>query len=306
MPGLEACPGASRRTPARDGARSHGSPTVLDATGPRSPSVTDHPPPRPQEVSRLGARAGALLRPDVDPPAGRGRPLLRLPAQRSPRHAGASHRVVTDRLLRDLPPRSRRRVVPPACRGAVQRGDVGPPDRVGQHAGTPGCRAGARPVRDLREQRGGREGPARPPPPRDPTVRSLAGTALWAIWFRADTPENNEALERVRDLINRGKLDQAVATATQLIDRAPRFAEAYNQRAIAHFYQGHYEESAADCHRVLERNPYHFGALSGLAGCQLRLDQRRDALETFRRALKLRPFDDSLRDAVASLESEGR
>ncbi len=141
---------------------------------------------------------------------------------------------------------------------------------------------------------------------RDPTVRSLAGTALWAIWFRADTPENNEALERVRDLINRGKLDQAVATATQLIDRAPRFAEAYNQRAIAHFYRGRYEESAADCRRVLERNPYHFGALSGLAGCQLRLDQRRDALETFRRALKLRPFDDSLRDAVDSLESEGR
>src|SRR4051812_48406276 len=32
----------------------------------------------------------------------------------------------------------------------------------------------------------------------DPTVRSLADNALWALWFRADSPENNQALEDVR------------------------------------------------------------------------------------------------------------
>ena len=139
----------------------------------------------------------------------------------------------------------------------------------------------------------------------DPTVRSLADNALWAIWFRADTPENNEDLERVRDLISRRRLEQAVEMATRLVARAPRFAEAYNQRAIAHFFQDHFEESAADCRRVLERNPYHFGALAGLARCQLKLDRRRDALNTFRRALRLQPFNDGLRDVVAALEAEG-
>jgi len=135
----------------------------------------------------------------------------------------------------------------------------------------------------------------------DPTVRSLADNALWAIWFRADTPENNEALERVRELISRRRIEQAVEAATQLIARAPRFAEAYNQRAIALFLQQNHEESAADCRRVLERNPYHFGALSGLGQCQLRLGQRRDALNTFRRALKLQPFNEGLRQFVSAL-----
>ena len=88
-------------------------------------------------------------------------------------------------------------------------------------------------------------------------------------------------------------------------DAAPRFAEAYNQRAIAHFFRGHFEASAADCLRVLERNPYHFGALAGLAQCQLRLDQRREALKTFRRALRLQPFSEGLREAVSALEAEG-
>ena len=32
----------------------------------------------------------------------------------------------------------------------------------------------------------------------DVAVRSMAEDALWAIWFRADTPEHNQALEQVR------------------------------------------------------------------------------------------------------------
>jgi Flp pilus assembly protein TadD len=139
----------------------------------------------------------------------------------------------------------------------------------------------------------------------DPTVREMADHALWAIWFRADTPENNEALEKVRNLIGRNRLEEAVDQATRLIARAPNFAEAYNQRAIAHFFRGHFAESAADCRRTLERNPYHTGALSGLGRCQIQLNQRADALQTFRRALKVQPYNEGFRQLVAALEAEG-
>jgi tetratricopeptide (TPR) repeat protein len=91
-----------------------------------------------------------------------------------------------------------------------------------------------------------------------------------------------------------------------LIGQASNFAEAYNQRAIAHFVQGHFQESAADCERVLERNPYHFGALGGLAQCQLALGQRPEALKTLRRALRLQPYSEGLRELVATLEAEGK
>jgi len=139
----------------------------------------------------------------------------------------------------------------------------------------------------------------------DPTVRRLADGALWSIWYRADTPENNTQLEKVRELLAARRVDDAHAAVSRLIARAPRFAEAYNQRAIALFLMGRFDESAADCRRVLELNPYHFGALSGLAQCYLSLNRRTEALKTFRRALKLQPHSEGLREAVQSLESEG-
>lgn len=139
----------------------------------------------------------------------------------------------------------------------------------------------------------------------DPTVRELASSALWSIWFRADSPENNQSLERVRTLLGEAKLDDAIELATKLTARAPRFAEAYNQRAFIYFKLGRFEESVADCRRVLELNPYHFGALDGLARCQLELNQRREAIKTLRRSLKLQPFSEGLRAFIAALEADG-
>jgi tetratricopeptide (TPR) repeat protein len=139
----------------------------------------------------------------------------------------------------------------------------------------------------------------------DPTVRSLADNALWAIWFRADTPENNATLEKVVNLISHQQFDDAAELATKLIDRAPRFAEAYNQRAIARYYTGRFAESAQDCQAVIERNPYHFGALAGLAKCQLRIGQREPAVATLRRASKLQPYNEELKAWITTLEAGG-
>ena len=138
---------------------------------------------------------------------------------------------------------------------------------------------------------------------KDPAVRSMAANALWAIWSRADTPENNAELDNVRSLLQGDRLDEAIRRADRLIARAPNFAEAYNQRAIAHFAAGRLAESAADCRRVLALNPYHFGALGGLGQCQLGLRQRAEAIRTYRRALELQPYSDGLRATVAELEA---
>ena len=138
----------------------------------------------------------------------------------------------------------------------------------------------------------------------DKTVRELAANALWAIWFRADSPKNNAILEEIHDLNNRRRFQDAEALGTCLIDRAPEFAEARNQRAIARFGQDRLAESAEDCRRALELNPYHFGALGGLAQCQLRLGQKDEALKSFQKALKLQPYHQGIRRAIAVLESE--
>ena len=137
----------------------------------------------------------------------------------------------------------------------------------------------------------------------DPIVRSHAEGALWAVWFRADTPENNRMLEKVRDLIGERRLEEAIRLADRLIDRSPKFAEAYNQRAIAEFFRGRFDASAADCRRVLEYNPYHIGALGGLAQCEIRLNRRGDAIKTLRRSQKLQPHSEGIREMITLLES---
>src|SRR5262249_40358331 len=138
----------------------------------------------------------------------------------------------------------------------------------------------------------------------DPEVRRFAEEALWLIWFRADTPENNRALQHVAHLISLGQLAEAEALANRLIGLAPEFAEAYNQRAILYFQQGRFADSAADCRRALSRNPYHSGALSGLAQCQLRLDHPAEALKTLRRAGRLQPYSQGLRGTIKRLEAQ--
>jgi tetratricopeptide (TPR) repeat protein len=138
----------------------------------------------------------------------------------------------------------------------------------------------------------------------DLAVRSMAEDALWAVWFRADTPAHNQTLDEVRAAINRKQLEKAEKLATQLIAEAPNFAEAYNQRAIVFFLQGRFAESAEDCANVIERNPFHIGAIEGMAQCQIQLNRNRDALKTLRRALKLRPHNTGLRESIQELEQQ--
>jgi tetratricopeptide (TPR) repeat protein len=138
----------------------------------------------------------------------------------------------------------------------------------------------------------------------DPVVRQLAEGALWSVWFRADTPENNQTLQQVLRLAGQGEMKRAEALASRLIAIAPGFAEAYNQRAIIYFEQGRFAESARDCERVLIFNPYHFGALGGLFQCQIRLQRPAEALKTLRRASKLQPYNMGFRETIRLLEAQ--
>jgi tetratricopeptide (TPR) repeat protein len=137
----------------------------------------------------------------------------------------------------------------------------------------------------------------------DPVVRRLAEDAMWSLWFRADTPENNLALMDVSRAVGRGDLERADALASRLIVASPRFAEAYNQRAIIAFQQGRFADSARDCGRVLELNPYHFGAMSGLAQCQLQLDQPAQAIETLRRVSRLQPHNTGIKELIRRISA---
>ncbi|GIW78257.1 MAG: hypothetical protein KatS3mg105_0064 [Gemmatales bacterium] len=141
----------------------------------------------------------------------------------------------------------------------------------------------------------------------DAEVRRLAVDALWTLWFRGGDKEQGMQLRRI---LRRKDPQQVLEGLHQLIGKCPRFAEAYNQRAIIYFRQGEYAQAIADCEKVLKINPHHFGAASGMAQCYLKLQKPKAALRAFRRALRIHPGLDGVRETVRSLEEslgeEGR
>ena len=62
----------------------------------------------------------------------------------------------------------------------------------------------------------------------------------------------------------------------------------YNKRATVLFLMQEYAESIEDCLRVLDLEPFHFGALSGMGLCHLRMEDPQGALHAFERTLKVR------------------
>jgi tetratricopeptide (TPR) repeat protein len=133
----------------------------------------------------------------------------------------------------------------------------------------------------------------------DPQVRQLAADALWALWHRADTEANNRELQR---LLRLRRPEDTRAGLDVLVKKAPGFAEAYNQRAILHFRFGDYRKAVTDCERVLKLNPFHFGALGGMAQSYMKLRKPRAALRAFRAAYRVNPNLDGIREAIRALE----
>jgi tetratricopeptide (TPR) repeat protein len=133
----------------------------------------------------------------------------------------------------------------------------------------------------------------------DPLVRRFAPDALWEIWFRGGTREQNwelnQAVRQSDSAASRTILDRLIA-------RAPNYAEAYNQRAIWFFKHGEFVRAVSDCETALLLNPYHFGAAAGMGQCYLKLKKPRAALRAFRQALQINPTLDHLHDTIRGLE----
>ena len=135
----------------------------------------------------------------------------------------------------------------------------------------------------------------------DRTVRTLAENGIRTVWTRAGNQAERQELGGIIRL-NAARMSQdAIEMATKLIERAPWFAEAWHQRAVANAALGRLIESIRDCHQTLEINPYHFVAATSMGQSYLQLDNPVSALECFRRALRLNPDLEGVRAHVVRL-----
>jgi tetratricopeptide (TPR) repeat protein len=131
-----------------------------------------------------------------------------------------------------------------------------------------------------------------------------AAAALWEMWHASGSPEIDRILQRGIEAMERGDLLAAEALFTDIIRRAPDFAEGWNKRATARYLGGNHAAAIADCEQVLARKPHHFGALSGQGLCHLALGQHKEAADLFRRTLAVYPHLEPARRNLAAALGE--
>ncbi len=140
----------------------------------------------------------------------------------------------------------------------------------------------------------------------DPGVRSAAAAAVWQIWSRSGDPKIDKLFSRGVEQMQASALGEALATFSEIVRRKPAFAEGWNKRATIYFLLGENEKSLMDCDAVLQRNPRHFGALSGAGQIHLQLGNLRRALDFFRRAVEVNPDLDGPAQAIPLIEQRLR
>lgn len=136
----------------------------------------------------------------------------------------------------------------------------------------------------------------------DGTVRLLAQSSIRKVWLRYGSEAQQKQLSIIIRLNAARRYRDALARANRLLEELADFAEAYNQRAVAHYGLGEHAEAIEDCRMALELNPYHFAAAAGMGQAYLEMRDPIAALEAFRRALRLNPDLQAVRIQVARLE----
>ena len=124
----------------------------------------------------------------------------------------------------------------------------------------------------------------------DEMVRQQATEELWQRWFYQKGVYGWESLQRSQALLVAGKIAEAEALLTEMIEDQPDFVEAWNRRAVLYFVTKKYQKSLDDCQIVVKLNPFHFGALHGMGLCYVALEEYSAAIQAFRKALEIQPY----------------
>jgi len=122
---------------------------------------------------------------------------------------------------------------------------------------------------------------------------------IWNVWM--DHP--HQAAARALDLATRDiaarRYDIAETRLTQLLRRAPGFAEAWHKRATLYYLLGRDAECLEDIRRTLELEPRHFAAMLHFAEILLGSGERGEARYAFYAALTVHPHLQRAREALA-------
>lgn len=137
----------------------------------------------------------------------------------------------------------------------------------------------------------------------EPEARSLQAQ-IERLWSRSGSDTADLLLQRVDAAIKLGQQDTALDLLDSLLALQPGWAEAWNRRATLNFLRKDYDASMRDIARVLSLEPRHYAAWSGLGIILMQVNEKKQALEAFEKALAIDPKLESARNAADRLKKE--
>jgi tetratricopeptide (TPR) repeat protein len=124
------------------------------------------------------------------------------------------------------------------------------------------------------------------------------------IWLASGSDTVDLLMDWTLSAMERKQYPRALDFLDRIILMEPDYVEGWNKRATVHFLMDDYGQSLVDIGKVLELEPRHFGALSGL-GIMLRsLGDKERAKAAFRAALDVDPHLGNVREELETLEAE--
>ncbi|WP_374651586.1 tetratricopeptide repeat protein [Dongia sp.] len=120
-------------------------------------------------------------------------------------------------------------------------------------------------------------------------IARLTEFMIWQIWSESGTPELDRMMEEGEAAMETQDYAAAIGIFSEIVAARPDFAEGWNRRATVYYLSGDYNASLADIEKVLELEPRHFGAISGLGVVNLARAHDEAARDAFERVLSLYP-----------------
>ncbi|MET0483477.1 MAG: tetratricopeptide repeat protein [Aestuariivirgaceae bacterium] len=139
---------------------------------------------------------------------------------------------------------------------------------------------------------------------KDETSAKVIEDAIWKLWAHSGSPTADALIVQAVRAMEANQRQTALRILDTVIDDQPTFAEAWNKRATLFYMMGDYDRSLADIDHVLELEPRHFGALTGLGTILSDRGKKAEALKAFRRALSIHPFLEGAKKALEQIEPE--
>ena len=121
-------------------------------------------------------------------------------------------------------------------------------------------------------------------------VAAIVEQEIWSLWSTHPTDKNlTLKLAEGSKLVVNNQLSKAIVIFTEVINKDPSWAEAWNKRATVLYMIGDYQESQNDINKVLNLEKRHFGALAGQGLVNIQLKNYEKAIESYEKAQEIYP-----------------